>query len=137
MCGWIEMLDVWKQCLEKECSKHLGFPVWNAVYSVGSRCLLIYAVIHRFRRTANLAILVSMSTCQKELTHNTLIYTVEPRQHWDNKWPDYRGVLISGVNVYYKHRLGHFYVSLIQGCPHFRVSSIEGFHCTRVVPILV
>ena len=44
-------------------------------------------------------------------------YTVKPlycRQHWDiYKCPDYRGVLISGVNLYYKAQFGTF-VSLIK-----------------------
>ena len=36
-------------------------------------------------------------------------------QHWDKyKCPEYRGVLISGVNLYYKAQFGTF---VIQGCP--------------------
>ena len=58
--------------------------------------------------------------------------TVEPLycgQHWDKyKCPDYRGVLISEVNLYYKAQFGTF-VSvlstvkpLISGCPLLRTS---------------
>ena len=39
-------------------------------------------------------------------------------------------VLITGVILYYK---GHLQVSLIQECPHFRMSSIEGFHWTYIL----
>ena len=60
------------------------------------------------------------------------MYTVEPLYSghpWDKyNCPEYRGVLISGVNLYYKSQFGTF-VSVLEGCPHFRVSSIEGFHC--------
>ena len=51
--------------------------------------------------------------------------TVEPlycRQHWDKyKCPDYRGVLISGVNLYYKAQCGTFASVLNTG-----VSSFQG-----------
>ena len=46
---------------------------------------------------------------------------------WDKyKCPDYRGVLISGVNLYYKAQFGTFVSVLNTG-----VSSIEGFHSIR------
>ena len=49
---------------------------------------------------------------------------------WDRyKCPDYRGVLVSGVNLYYKAQFGTFVSVLRNECPHFTVSSIEGFHC--------
>ena len=105
MCGWIERLDVWKQCVEEECSKH-RFSCMKCSLFCWSRYLLIYAVIHGFRRTA---IIVFVSTCQKELAHNTLIYTVEPWQLWNKyKCPDYRGVLNLGVKLYYKTQFGTF-----------------------------
>ena len=51
--------------------------------------------------------------------------TVEPLycgQHWDKyKSPDYRGVLISGVNLYYKAQFGTFVSVLNTG-----VSSFQG-----------
>ena len=53
------------------------------------------------------------------------INTVEPLycvQHWDKyKCPDYRGVLISGVNLYYKAQFGTFVSVLDTG-----VSSFQG-----------
>ena len=59
------------------------------------------------------------------------MYIVEPlySEHpWDKyKCPDYRGVLISGVNLYYKAQFGTFASVLNTG-----VSSIEGFHCIHV-----
>ena len=52
-------------------------------------------------------------------------YTVKPLycgQHWDKyKCPDYRGVLISGVNLYYKAQFGTFVSVLNTG-----VSSFQG-----------
>ena len=62
------------------------------------------------------------------------IYTVEPLycgQHWDKyKCPDYRGVLISGVNLYYKVQFGTSVSVLNTG-----VSSIEGIHCICIIII--
>ena len=53
------------------------------------------------------------------------IYTVEALycgQHWDKyKCPDYRGVSISGVNLYYKAQFGTFVSVLNTG-----VSSFQG-----------
>ena len=53
------------------------------------------------------------------------VYTVEPvycRQHWDkHKCPDYRGVLISVVNLYHKAQFGTFVSVLNTG-----VSSFQG-----------
>ena len=47
--------------------------------------------------------------CGEKTKYN---YTVEPLycgQHWDKyKCPDYRGVLIPGVNLYYKAQFGTF-----------------------------
>ena len=44
---------------------------------------------------------------------------------WDKyKCPDYRDVLISGVNLYYKAQFGTIVSVLNTGA-----SSIEGFHC--------
>ena len=62
---------------------------------------------------------------------NPISCTVEPLycgQHWDKfKYPDYRGVLVSGVNLYYKAQFGTFLSVLNTG-----VSSIKGFHCTTM-----
>ena len=64
------------------------------------------------------------------------IYTVEPLycgQHWDKyKCPDYRGVLISGVNLYYKAQFGTFVSVLNTG-----VSSIEGFTVYIIIVLTV
>ena len=53
------------------------------------------------------------------------MYTVEPLycgQHWDKyKCPDYRAILISGVNLYYKAQFGTFVSVLNTG-----VSSFQG-----------
>ena len=50
--------------------------------------------------------------------------TVEPlysRHHWDKyKCPDYRGVLISGVNLYYKAQFGTFLSVLNTGVSSFQ-----------------
>ena len=57
-----------------------------------------------------------------------LHYIVEPLycgQHWNKcKYPDYRGVLDSGVNLYYKVQFGTFVSVFNTG-----VSSIEGLQC--------
>ena len=54
------------------------------------------------------------------------------RHPWDKcKCPDHRGILISGVNLYYKALFVTFVSVLIQGCPHLMVSSTEGFHCKQ------
>ena len=47
-----------------------------------------------------------------------------------NMCPDYRGVINSGMNLYYKAQFGAL---VIQGNPHFRVFSIEGFHCIIIL----
>ena len=50
-------------------------------------------------------------------------------QHWDKyKCPDYRGILILGVNLYYKAQFGTFVSVLNTG-----VSSIEEFHYTTIL----
>ena len=49
-----------------------------------------------------------------------MVNTVEPlySKHLWNKWkcPDYRGVLIAGMDLY---SMGHLQVSSMKGCPHF------------------
>ena len=61
-------------------------------------------------------------------------YTVEPlcsRHPWDKyKCPDYRDVLISGVNLYYKAQFGTFVSVLNTG-----VSSFQGVLRFRYIPI--
>ena len=51
---------------------------------------------------------------------------------WDRyNCPDYRGVLISEVNLYYEPQFRTFVSVLNTGCLHFKVSLIEGFNCIR------
>ena len=47
-----------------------------------------------------------------------------------NMCRDYRGVVNSMVNLYHKAQFGAF---VIQESPHFRMFSIEGFHCIIIL----
>ena len=71
--------------------------------------------------------LTGLQNAKRYIINITILiaYTMEPLycgQHWDKyKCPDYRGVLISGVNLYYKAQFGTFLRVLNTG-----VSSFQG-----------
>ena len=68
------------------------------------------------------------------------MYTVEPLycgQHWDKyKCPDYRGVLISGVHLYYKAQFGTFVSVLNKGVSSFQGVLNRGFHCISMLKVI-
>ena len=100
---------------------------------IGSRCIPNGA--HTNHYWANLAHaskhIINSGTCIL-----CMMYTVEPlycRQHWDKcKCPNYRGVLISGLNLYYKAQFGTFLSVLNTGVSSFQGVLNRGFHCIYV-----
>ena len=75
-------------------------------------------------------------TTEFSISPNTILYhTVESsilNTLVANMCPDYRGVINSGVKLYHKAQFGAL---VIQGSPHFRVFSIEGFHCIIILMV--
>ena len=75
-----------------------------------------------------------------------VLTTVEPLlegHHWDSsKCPYKRGVLISGVVLCINVIIGTLEsvligeVSFLEGCPYFRVSFLEGFHCSQLLTLV-